>query len=115
MPLLVRPNSILAEGKADGQIVYDYVKNVTLKVYEMEEGVPASCEIFDARCKRVLNAIVEKKEGTVIIETEASNESWSVCLMGIYEAAEILGGSMEKNDDGLMIRPDSSGKITVRL
>ena len=35
--------------------------------------------------------------------------------MGIYEAAEILGGSMEKNDDGLMIRPDSSGKITVRL
>ena len=41
LPLLVRPNSIIAEGKAEGQIVYDYGKNVTLKVYEMEEGVLA--------------------------------------------------------------------------
>ena len=35
--------------------------------------------------------------------------------MGIDEATEILGGSMEKTDDGLMIRPDGSEKITVRL
>ena len=115
LPLLVRPNSIIVEGKAEGQIVYDYGKNVTLKVYEMEEGVPASCEVFDAGCERVLKAAVEKKEGTVTIETEASDESWSVCLMGIYEAAEILGGSMEKTEDGLMIRPDGSEKITVKL
>lgn len=35
--------------------------------------------------------------------------------MGICEAEEILGGSMEKTEDGLMIRPDGSEKITVKL
>ena len=115
LPLLVRPNSIIAEGKAEGQIVYDYGKNVTLKVYEMEEGVLASCEIFDAGCRSVLKAVVEKKDKTVTIETETLDGSFCVCLMGIDEATEILGGSMEKTDDGLMIRPDGSEKITVRL
>ena len=81
----------------------------------MEEGVPASCEIFDAGCRSVLKAVVEKKDKTVTIETEVLDGSFCVCLMGIDEATEILGGSMEKTDDGLMIRPDGSEKITVRL
>ena len=46
LPLLVRPNSIIAMGSHDDRPDYDYNDGVTLQVYELANGAQASATLY---------------------------------------------------------------------
>ena len=45
LPLMVRPNSVIAIGNNDERPDYDYADGVTLRVYELEDGKRVIAEI----------------------------------------------------------------------
>jgi alpha-D-xyloside xylohydrolase len=47
IPLYVRPNSIIAVGAVDTDCEYDYAKDVTYKVYALEDGATATQMVYD--------------------------------------------------------------------
>src|SRR5699024_6047359 len=47
LPLLARPNSLIVEGFRDNQAEYDYTKDVTIHLFELEDGKTVATSIYD--------------------------------------------------------------------
>ena len=72
MPLLAKPNSIIAYGKFEKNVVYDYAKDAKFVIYQLEDGKSAECKVYDSEANLV-QTIVATRKGDVI-EVEASNK-----------------------------------------
>jgi alpha-D-xyloside xylohydrolase len=97
LPLLVRPNSIVAIGEHNDRPDYDYSENLTLRVYQLEVGKQASVEIpsLDGKIETTFDI---RREGKVInIQRHGQAKAWNVLLVGItnIESAEdkVINGS----------------------
>ena len=72
MPLLARPNSIIAYGQFVKDVVYDYARDAKFVIYQLEDGKQAECKVYDSEAKLV-QRIVATRKGDVI-EVEADNK-----------------------------------------
>ena len=72
MPLLAKPNSIIAYGQFVKDVVYDYAKDVKFVIYQLEDGKSAECKVYDSEAQLV-QSIVATRKGDVI-EVTASNK-----------------------------------------
>ena len=72
MPLLARPNSIIAYGQFVKDVVYDYARDAKFVIYQLEDGKQAECTVYDSEAKLV-QRIVATRKGDVI-EVEADNK-----------------------------------------
>jgi alpha-D-xyloside xylohydrolase len=114
IPLMVREGSILPIGENDDDAVYHYGENVTLKVYELIDQVPATTVVYDQGARASLEAKVVKQGDTITIEVD-SDVNYSVVLINCTEVASITNGSFEIKDHDAMITPNGKGTITVIL
>ena len=73
MPLLARPNSIIAYGQFDKDVVYDYARDAKFVIYQLEDGKQTECKVYDSEAKLV-QRIVATRKGDVI-EVEADNKN----------------------------------------
>ena len=73
LPLLAKPNSILAYGKFERDFVYDYARDVHFVLYELEDGAQAECTVYDAE-GRPAQRIVARRCGDTI-EITADNKA----------------------------------------
>lgn len=85
LPLYVRPSSIIAVGSTDDHPDYDYVKNVTLHVYELSEGRTAKTVIVDVCGQKAADISVSKKGGRYVTEGTDGLEG---CKIVIHENGE---------------------------
>lgn len=72
MPLLARPNSIIAYGSFGKDVVYDYARDAKFVIYQLEDGKQTECKVYDSEAKLV-QRIVATRKGDVI-EVEADNK-----------------------------------------
>ena len=79
LPLLVKPNSIIVEGYDENHASYDYTKDPTINVYELD--VNAECELYDIHGKK-----------TATINVKKQNDIIEVLIDGIDKAKLILHG-----------------------
>jgi len=82
LPLLVRPNSIVAVGANDQRPDYDYADNVVFRVFELEDGAEASTIVYDLRGEPAVKATAARRGNVVRVETEGAAKPWSVELGG---------------------------------
>lgn len=97
LPLLVRPNTLLATGAEDMRADYDYEKDVLITAYQLTPGTQAECEVTDASGKTVLTVTALKEEGEngrIIVRAsgETSGLSWKFRL---YGSDEVFAGAPE--------------------
>ncbi len=77
IPLLVRPNSLIAIGSNDQRPDYDYADGVTLHLFELEDGKAATAMIHDLNGN--VQAIATAKRGGDEVELTmagSSNKPW---------------------------------------
>lgn len=82
MPLLVRPNTILAIGSCDTKPDYDYSDGVTLYLSVFEDGAEAYTEITDIKGKTVMTASAVRKGDTITLHVEGGNGNWQYQALG---------------------------------
>ncbi|QOV18854.1 alpha-xylosidase [Blautia liquoris] len=85
LPLLVRPNSILAVGSCDTKPDYDYCDGVKFCLSVFSEGASASTEVTDLNGKVIMTAHAKRKGETIFLHVEGGNGNWSYEVLGDQE------------------------------
>ena len=105
IPLLVRPNSVIAVGSREDRPDYDYADGVALQVYQLAEGEGAAAVV--PSLAGGVNARFEvKREGhTIIVERQGISKPWQLLLVGIESIAPVEGGEAESLTQGALGTP----------
>lgn len=111
LPLFVRPNSIIAFGNSDTSPVYDYVDNVELHVFALEEGKEASTHVCNVNGEIELSVTAKREENKITIEVnKETSKHWTIVLRGIYQYSDIVGATSENTTFGLKVIPEQHAK-----
>lgn len=111
LPLMVRPNSIIALGAVDHRPDYDYVENVTFRVYELSDGSQASCHLSSPSRSGAEQLIVRRAGKRVTATFSGENTSaWRLQLARISQIQ--AKGKLQTTADpsGIIIQPPSGRK-----
>lgn len=88
MPLLLKPNTILAVGAEDSRPDYAYADGVTLYLSLFEDGAEAETEVTDLKGKTVLTARAVRRGGAIRIHTEGENRN--IRIRSLEEELEVI-------------------------
>ncbi|MCM3112882.1 alpha-xylosidase [Lederbergia lenta] len=115
LPLYVRENSILAIGDQNRRSDYDFSKNVTFEIYELQDGQEASTFVtdVDGNYKGDIKAI--KKDNKITIETNMEDLAYSILLNGYKAISSASAGEIETSSNGARIRLQGSQKLEIVL
>lgn len=100
IPLLVKPNTILAIGSEDRKPDYDYVEGVTLHVFELKDNKTTSTTIHSINGDPELNVSINKNGNDISIQSNGTDKSWSILLRGIFNVEVIQGATAEVHELG---------------
>ncbi|MFC0216720.1 alpha-xylosidase [Paenibacillus chartarius] len=104
LPLLVRPNSLLAVGTNEQKPDYDYADGVTLHLFELEDGASAETTVCSVGGKPELTVRIERSGSRISIDRSEAPEGgkpFSIVLRGIRHAASVNGGTWELGKHGI--------------
>lgn len=87
MPLLVRPNSLLAVGNCCTKPDYDFADGVTLYLSCFEDGAHAETEITDQKGNTVMKVHAVRNGNVIRVHVEGENKNWSCKLLDESEIA----------------------------
>ncbi|MDO4337178.1 MAG: alpha-xylosidase [Eubacteriales bacterium] len=82
MPLLVRPNTILAVGSCDTKPDYEYSDSVTFYLSAFEDGAETYTEVTDVKGVTVMTAKAVRKGDTITLHVEGGNRNWKYQVLG---------------------------------
>ncbi|XEC93359.1 alpha-xylosidase [Paenibacillus tarimensis] len=116
LPLLVRPNSLIAIGQNDKRPDYDYADSVSLHLFALEEGRAASALVHDLNGQVELKVEAARESGRIGIRAEGSGKPWSIVLRGTQSVAAVVGAKWDSSDEGVVITPEPGAtNIVVSL
>jgi alpha-D-xyloside xylohydrolase len=105
LPLLARPNSIIAVGNHDDRPDYDYSDGVTLQVYELAEGAQARATIPSLKGAAAATASVKREGRAVTVERQGTIQNWQVLLVNVIAPASVENGTAVYTPQGLLVMP----------
>ncbi len=115
VPLLVRPNSIIAVGNDDTKPDYDYADGVVFHVFEIEDKAFADARVYDTSGNTALHVYVKREGRKIVINVTGKCGESSVYLRGIMDVKSVSGGDFVTDEMGVKVIPDENGKIEVIL
>ncbi|SFL75699.1 alpha-D-xyloside xylohydrolase [Paenibacillus sp. 1_12] len=127
LPLLVRPNSLIAVGSNHLRPDYDYADHVVVHAFELQDQNAAEAAIYSTKGELELTVRVERKGLTIHVQATSSDKAtmtttdsakpWSLILRGITEAASVQGADWEAAEQGIRLNMASgeASAITVQL
>ena len=78
LPLMIRPNTVLALGNNDQKPDYDYADGVSLLVSAFEEGAEAKTEIPDLKGETVMTVTAKRVGDEIHLHVEGGNGNYTV-------------------------------------
>ncbi len=94
IPLMVRPNSIVAIGAHDDTPEYDYADHVLLRIFALDDGRKAETQIYDMEGKLDFTIMALKNGNTIQITTD-SNKPIRIELVN-YQVEQVKGASYKQ-------------------
>lgn len=110
LPLMVRPNSIVAIGSENSRPDYDYVNDVVLHVFELQEGYTVRTTVCNIEGEAELSVTVTKSEKQIIIETNGAEKSWCIMLREIYDVQAVEGADFSVEELGTKLVVSKAAK-----
>ncbi len=111
LPLLVRPNTVLAIGEDDTKPDYEYSRGVSFEVYALEDGRTASATVPNVDGSFAGEVSVTRSGSRLVATTTGRIHHWSLVLVGIAEARVISGGAISLAEKGVLIRADGDSMV----
>lgn len=116
VPLMVRPNSVIAVGANDQRPDYDYADGVTFHAFALDDGVEATAVVPASDGGVAMSATVRREGEALIVKAEGATRPWSVVLRGIQDVRVVEGGVAESSAAGVLVTPsEGATTITVRI
>lgn len=108
VPLLVRPNTLLAIGREENRPDYDYARDVTFQLYALEDGHSASAVVPNLQGETACTAIAHREGTKITIEVQGIAGAWKVLLAGLPlpTLASVTGGKAATHEQGILITPE---------
>ncbi|MDE1549090.1 alpha-xylosidase [Jeotgalibaca caeni] len=106
LPLLARPNSIIVEGAVNDRAEYDYTKDVTVHLFELDHGKTAETDIYNVRGEKVASITIQRNGDELQVDsTGLSSFKLIVHNVQIKEAiASKYGSIVSINSDQTKIK-----------
>lgn len=108
LPLMVRPNSLIAVGSEDQRPDYDYADGVTLHLFELEEGGRAEARVCNLHGQPELTVVAERQNNTIRLQANGASKPWFVLLRGVSSVASAEGAEIQADASGTRIVPQAS-------
>jgi alpha-D-xyloside xylohydrolase len=116
LPLLARPNSLIAFGTTDDRPDYDYAEGVTFHLFALDDGATATALVPSVEGETVMTLTVTRAGDELHVTTEGGGQAWSLLLRGIDGVASVEGGSQEPHDLGTRLVPgEGVTSLVVRV
>ncbi len=112
VPLLVRPNSVIAVGSNEQRPDYDYVADVTLQVYELADREPTSVVLPTLDGGVGATFTVQRTDQQITVVQNGTAQPWYVLLAGVAAVASVEGGTAQPSPHGALI---TAAPDTVQL
>ncbi len=114
LPLYVRENSILPIGAVDTDAVYHYADQVTLNVYELQEGASIETVVYHPDMETALVMKINKNDAIITIESQAKYP-YRIKLMNLTGIDEVSNGSFETVSRDTVVIPEGTGMVRINL
>ena len=116
LPVMVRPNSVIAVGANDERPDYPYADNVTLHLFELADGATARTEIPDAQGGSVLDVVISRDGSAIHALLQGEPKTWRLLLRGIKNVQSVDQGSAQPGSFGSMVTPrPGASEMTIHL
>ncbi|MFL7791956.1 MAG: TIM-barrel domain-containing protein, partial [Anaerolineae bacterium] len=112
LPLMVRPNTVIAVGSREDRPDYDYGDGITLRVYELTDGGRATAVIPSVAGDVDATFEVQRQGNEIAVERQGASKPWRLLLVGVKSVASVEGGTAESSPEGVVVTP---AKDTNRL
>jgi len=110
LPLLVRPNSVIAVGSHSDRPDYDYGEDVTLHVYALADGERASAVVPSVNGRVDMTFMVHREGQQITVEREGADKHWQLLLVGLTTVASVEGAAVEQTPKGVLVVPTPNTK-----
>lgn len=107
VPILVRPNSIIAVGSDDKKTEYDFADHVTFHVFELQDRCSAAAGVYSKDGALEIEVEARRESQGIRIVKKGSNKPWSICLRGIDRVGSVKGGTYTAGQEGITIFPEA--------
>ncbi len=91
MPVLAKPNSIIAIGNFQNQFEYDYAEGTDFMICNLEDGKSASADIYDTNAKKVLTITAKRSGNTITVNATESGKTFTVSVAGTDKKVTVSG------------------------
>ena len=114
LPLMVRPNSIVAIGACDDKPDYDYADGAELRIYALTDGQKAETTVYSMTQNAELNVSVMKDGAKITIEAEnIGKKPYTVKLVNV-QAVSADSAAMEVVGNDTVLTPNAE-KVIVNI
>jgi alpha-D-xyloside xylohydrolase len=113
LPLMVRPNSLIALGGVSERPDYDYRDDLTLQLYQLADGAEASAIVPTLDGQIVATVTARREAQTIHVTRSGELGRWRLALIGVASVASVTGGSADQRDQGVRITPDDGAETLV--
>ena len=114
LPLFVRENSLIATGARNDQAEYDYLNDIILHLYQLQDGKRAEAELVNSRGEIVNRVKVQKNGNKIEFKMERLEKNMKIVLNSISEIKALKGGEYNLLKNHVEIIPEAE-KIVVEL
>ena len=114
LPLLARPNSIIALGGSRTRPDYDYADGIVFHVFELEDGGTAGFEVCDTQGNIEGRLEISRTKNRIEAACQDLKKPWSICLRNIHRSSSAEGARPTDSAEGLLLIPErGTEKIVV--
>jgi alpha-D-xyloside xylohydrolase len=103
LPLLVRPNTVLALGKDETRPDYEYQDGITLQVYELADGAEITSNVPTISGDVAVTFNLRREGNTIAVARRGAIAEYRLLLVNIDDVVSIDGGTWERSEQGVLV------------
>lgn len=116
LPIMIKPNTLLAVGKEDSRPDYDYADGVSLHLFELGDGASAQADIVNTLAEQELSVTASRSGNVIEVKASGAGKPWTLVLRGISEVASVDQGTAASGEHGAVITPAAgASSVTITL
>lgn len=114
LPLVARPNSLIAVGNNEQKPDYDYADGTILHVFEIADGAMLTARVPTLKGGTAYQASVTRRGKEIAVRVSGEARGWRVLLRGVGKVESVQGGIASAEALGVLVTP-SVGASEVRV
>jgi alpha-D-xyloside xylohydrolase len=102
LPLMVRPNAVIALGKFTNTADYDYAEGVRLEAYELADG-QQKVFVPNPAGKVEATFTLTRRGNSLEVVRQGNYKPWQLLLVGVHSVTQVEGGTAETTERGVLV------------